>query len=64
MDKKLGLSNMNGVTENDDKTCAITDMNCVDGEAETKTASLQDMNNMTGEDDKTCGITDMNCLGE
>mgnify|MGYP001087844946 FL=1 len=27
MDEKLGLNNMNGITEDEDKTCGLNDMN-------------------------------------
>jgi len=39
---------MNCLGEEDDTTCGINDMNCVEDE----------------EEDKTCGLNDMNCLGE
>lgn len=65
-DKNLNISNMNGDTDNSEKTCGITDMNCVEtGKPEKKqTASLNNMNSMSDSDDRTCGITDMNCLNE
>lgn len=61
--RNLNISNMNGDTDNPDKTCGLTDMNCVENGTE-QTASITNMNNMTNNKDKTCGITDMNCLDE
>ncbi len=29
-DKKLGIDNMNGDTNDEDKTCGLNDMNCVE----------------------------------
>lgn len=60
--KKLNISNMNGDTNDDSKTCGITDMNCVESGKE-ENASINNMNSMTDKADKTCGLTDMNCLG-
>ena len=31
-DKKTSINNMNGITQEDDKTCGITDMNCEEQE--------------------------------
>ena len=28
MEKKLDINNMNGITEEEDKTCGLNDMNC------------------------------------
>ena len=61
MEKKFGISNMNGITE-DDKTCGLNDMNCLADEEE-KTCGLNDMNCVGEEEDKTCSLNDMNCLG-
>lgn len=61
MEKKLGITNMNGITEND-KTCGLNDMNCL-GDEEEKTCAITDMNCVSDEEDKTCSITDMNCEG-
>ena len=63
MEKKLDINNMNGITEEEDKTCGLNDMNCLEGE-EDKTCGLNDMNCVEEEEDKTCGLNDMNCLGE
>ena len=51
------------MTNDDDTTCGLNDMNCVDGE-EDKTCALTDMNCVEDEEDKTCALNDMNCLGE
>ena len=32
MEKKLDINNMNGITEEEDKTCGLNDMNCLEGE--------------------------------
>ncbi len=61
--KKLDINNMNGMTEEEDKTCGLNDMNCLENE-EDKTCGLNDMNCVEDEEDKTCGLNDMNCLGE
>lgn len=63
-DKKnaTGWGNLNGISD-DDRTCALNDMNCLEGEAD-KTCSLNDMNCLTGEEDKTCSLSDMNCMDE
>ena len=47
----------------DDKTCGLNDMNCLEDEKDTS-CGLNDMNCLSGEDDSTCGLNDMNCLGE
>ena len=60
MKKDLGLTNMNGITED---TCGLNDMNCV-GEEEDTTCGLTNMNCEDEEDEKTCGLTDMNCVGD
>lgn len=64
MEKKkiAGWNNLNGISE-DDKTCGLNDMNCLDGEDD-KTCGLNDMNCLADEDDKTCALNDMNCLGD
>ena len=62
-DKKTSINNMNGMTQEDDKTCGITDMNCEEQE-KPKGASIINMNRMTHDDDKTCGLTNMNCEDE
>lgn len=59
----LGINNMNGDTHDEDKTCGLTDMNCLEGQ-EAKPHSLTNMNGDTSENEKTCGLTDMNCVGE
>lgn len=62
-DEKLGIANMNGATDDEDKTCGLQDMNCLDGQ-EPKSHSLNNMNGDSSSEDKTCGITDMNCVGD
>ena len=58
----LGWGNVNGISAEDDRTCALNDMNCLDTQEE-KTYALTDMNAAAG-DDSTCALVDMNCLGE
>lgn len=60
--KKYGITNMNGISMDDDRTCAFTDMNCLADEE--KSFSLTDMNAAKNQDDMTCALEDMNCLGE
>ena len=58
-DKNLGISNMNGDTNNEDKSCALNDMNC---NAQDNTShGLNNMNGATHNEDKTCALNDMNC---
>ena len=67
MEKKiksgLGLTNMNGISTDDDRTCALNDMNCLEGQPE-QSPSLTDMNAVTSDADTTCALDDMNCQGE
>ena len=57
----LGWGNVNGISADDDRTCALNDMNCLDTQEE-KTYTITDMNAADG--DSTCALVDMNCLGE
>jgi hypothetical protein len=57
----LGIANMNGATDDEDKSCGLTDMNCLEGQ-EPKKHSIDNMNGDTSADDKSCGLTDMNCV--
>ena len=57
----LGWGNVNGISADDDRTCALNDMNCLDTQEE-KAYALTDMNAAAG-DDSTCALVDMNCLG-
>lgn len=54
------ITNMNRLTEDEDTTCGITDMNCTDNQ---KTAKEKlHINKLNpGMKDSTCEITDMNC---
>ena len=58
----LGWGNINGISAEDDRTCALNDMNCLDTQEE-KNSALTDKNAAAG-DDSTCALVDMNCLGE
>lgn len=58
----LGWSNVNGISAEDDCTCALNDMNCLENQEE-KTYGITDMN-AAANDDSTCALLDMNCLGE
>ena len=57
----LGISNMNGATDGEGKSCGLQDMNCLAGQEE-KSHSITNMNGDTSADDKSCGLTDMNCV--
>ncbi|MDD6037663.1 MAG: hypothetical protein PUD20_02510 [bacterium] len=57
----LGITNMNGDTTDENKTCGLQDMNCLAGQ-EVKEHSLNNMNGDSGDDDKSCGLQDMNCV--
>lgn len=59
----LGWSNVNGISADDDRTCALNDMNCLENQEE-KTYGLTDMNAVGSDDDTTCALDDMNCLGD
>lgn len=59
----LGITNMNGISADDDRTCALSDMNCLDNQ-DPKNFHLNDMNAVAGDEDTTCALDDMNCLGE
>ena len=59
----LGITNMNGITSDDDRTCGLQDMNCLDTQ-EKKDFDITDMNAKGKDDDTTCALQDMNCVGE
>lgn len=59
----LGITNMNGISTDDDRTCALNDMNCLDNQ-DPKNYHLNDMNAVAADDDTTCALDDMNCLGD
>jgi hypothetical protein len=59
----LGWGNVNGMSAEDDRTCALNDMNCLETQEE-KNYGLTDMNAVGKDDDTTCALDDMNCLGE
>lgn len=61
-EKNLGITNLNGMSEDNDTTCGLNDMNCV--ETEESTSSITNMNSTSTDDDTTCSFTDMNCTGE
>lgn len=58
----LGITNMNGITSDDDRSCALSDMNCLEGQEE-QGFSLTDMNAVTKDEDTSCSLDDMNCQG-
>ena len=43
MKKNLGLTNMNGITEEEDTTCGLNDMNCVGEEEDTTSVRTRKM---------------------
>lgn len=52
----LGWGNVNGISAEDDRTCALNDMNCLETQDE-KTYGITDMN-ATANDDSTCALVD------
>ncbi len=50
MEKKYTLQNMNGDTENDEKTCSLNDMNCLGEDKK--------------DGKKSCGRNGMNYVGK
>lgn len=54
------LNNMNGITDDQTRACALDDMNCLAGTEEKKT-SLQDMNGVSENKAKRCSLDNMNC---
>ena len=59
----LGITNMNGITADDNRTCALQDMNCLEKQ-DSKNFDITDMNAVGKDDDTTCALQDMNCTGE
>lgn len=59
----LGITNMNGITSDDDRSCALNDMNCLEGQ-EGQDFSYTDMNAVTRDEDTSCSLDDMNCEGK
>ena len=59
----LGWNNVNGISVDDDRTCALNDMNCLETQ-EKKSYGITDINAMGKDDDTTCALDDMNCLDE
>lgn len=59
----LGITNMNGITSDDDRSCALSDMNCLEGQEE-QGFSITDMNAVTKDEDTSCSLDDMNCQGD
>lgn len=68
MDKKekkdggLGWSNVNGISADDDRSCALNDMNCREGQE--GDFSYSDMNSKSKDEDTSCSLNDMNCEGK
>lgn len=62
-EKNLGITNLNGMSTDDDTTCGLNDMNCLDTK-ETPGSSITNMNSASSDEDTTCSFTDMNCTGE
>ena len=59
----LGITNMNGITTDDDRSCALNDMNCLEGQEE-QSFSITDMNAVTKDEDTSCSLDDLNCEGK
>lgn len=58
----LGITNMNGMAGDNGRTCALNDMNCLEGQEE-QNFSITDMNAVTKDEDTSCSLDDMNCQG-
>lgn len=58
----LGITNMNGITSDDDRSCALNDMNCLEGQGG-EGFSLTDMNAAAKDEGTSCSLNDMNCQG-
>ena len=59
----LGISNMNGMTTDDERTCGLQDMNCLE-KADKTGLDITDMNALGKDDETTCALQDMNCSGD
>lgn len=59
----LGITNMNGITTDDDRSCGLNDMNCLEGQEE-QSFSITDMNSVGKDDETSCSLDDMNCQGD
>ena len=59
----LGTPHLNGITSDDDRSCALNDMNCLEGQEE-QTYSITDMNAVAKDEDTSCSLDDMNCEGK
>ena len=59
----LGITNMNGLSQDDERTCGLQDMNCLEKEQK-KDFDITDMNALGKDDDTTCALQDMNCSGD
>jgi hypothetical protein len=55
----FSLKNMNGISHDDTRSCALSDMNCRRGQPDAP-ASLQDMNAAKKRPHKKYSLTDMN----
>ena len=56
-------SDSNGITTDDDRSCALNDMNCLEGQEE-QSFSITDMNAVAKDEDTSCSLDDMNCEGK
>ena len=59
----IGWNNVNGISKDDDRSCALNDMNCLETQEE-KSYGITDMNAVGNDDSTTCALNDMNCLNE
>ena len=57
--KNLGLGNMNGMTDQDHRTCGTNDRNGLGGEEKEQT--LNNINGLSGEDETGCSLNEMTC---
>lgn len=62
MGTEKGWGNLNGISD-DDKTCALDDMNCL-GDEDVSSCGLSDMNCVDDKKDLSCALDNMNCEPE
>lgn len=62
MGAEKSWGNLNGISD-DDKTCALNDMNCL-GDEDASSCGLNDMNCVGDQDDLSCALDNMNCEPE
>ena len=56
----IGLTNMNGISDDSGRSCALSDMNCRDRQR-VESGSRVDLGGGRAQPDRTCSLTNMNC---